>query len=242
MALLARDRGLTGVGRVPPVHAAVGQVIDAAITESVFSMLEAAVPEWTEAGQDREPSGSTISGVVPSATFRTADDRWCVVGGNGDSVYSRLMEVVGRPDMGSANPAFKDNAARCGRAEEIYGVITPWVAARPLEEVLAAMAAARVPAGPILRPRDLVEDEQFKARGMLQRADPAAAGARGRVCQAGGAVTVPAMLPVMAGTPGRTAWAGPELGQHTVDVLTGELGWSVEDAAAYEREVMGEKK
>jgi crotonobetainyl-CoA:carnitine CoA-transferase CaiB-like acyl-CoA transferase len=96
--------------------------VDAAITESVFSMLEACVPEWVEGGVDREPSGSTISGVVPSATFRTADARWCVVGGNGDSVYTRLMEAVGRPDMGAQSPAFKDNAARCARADEIYEV------------------------------------------------------------------------------------------------------------------------
>jgi crotonobetainyl-CoA:carnitine CoA-transferase CaiB-like acyl-CoA transferase len=85
-------------------------------------MLEACVPEWVEGGVDREPSGSTISGVVPSATFRTADARWCVVGGNGDSVYTRLMEAVGRPDMGAQSPAFKDNAARCARADEIYEV------------------------------------------------------------------------------------------------------------------------
>lgn len=123
MALLARDRGLTGVGRAPRPPAPVGgQVVDAAITESVFSMLEACVPEWVEGGVDREPSGSTISGVVPSATFRTADARWCVVGGNGDSVYTRLMEAVGRPDMGAQSPAFKDNAARCARADEIYEV------------------------------------------------------------------------------------------------------------------------
>ena len=257
MALLARDRGPTGVGRVPnPAASAsppVGQVVDAAITESVFSMLEACVPEWVEAGTDREPSGSTISGVVPSATFRTADARWCVVGGNGDSVYTRLMGVVGRPDMGAANPAFADNAARCSRADEIYGVITAWVAARPLAAVLEAMAAARVPAGPILRPRDLVDDPQFVERGMFQAAPPAPGGAQAPAqAPAGGGggeaapgpprpVTVPAMLPVLGRTPGGTAWAGPELGQHTAEVLRGELGWGEAAVAAYVASVQGGK-
>jgi crotonobetainyl-CoA:carnitine CoA-transferase CaiB-like acyl-CoA transferase len=112
-----------------------------------------------------------------------------------------------------------------------FQVITAWVAARPLDAVLDAMATARVPAGPILRPRDLVTDPQFVARGMFQAAAHAPGG------RATSPVTVPALLPVMSGTPGATAWAGPDLGHHTAQVLREELGWDEEAVAAYVKSV-----
>jgi crotonobetainyl-CoA:carnitine CoA-transferase CaiB-like acyl-CoA transferase len=104
-----------------------GQVVDAAITESVFNMLEAAIAEAAASGAARPPSGSTISGVVPSGTFRTKDGRYAVIGGNGDSVYSRLMVAIGRPDMAAdAGPRFASNAARVEAEAEIMGEIEAW--------------------------------------------------------------------------------------------------------------------
>ena len=223
MALRARD--------ADPLRR--GQVVDVALTESVFNMLEAIVPELADAGVEREPSGSTISGVVPSATFATKDGRWCVVGGNGDSVYSRLMAACGRADMDSANPKFASNAARCEAADEIYGVIGDWVSNRTLDEVVAAMREARVPAGPIVRARDLLSDEQFVARGMFERASPppprttkADAASSSSSSSDPLSFTLPAIVPVLARTAGKTLWAGPELGQHTDEVLMGEGGFS----------------
>ena len=204
---------------------------------------------------EREPSGSTISGVVPSATFATSDGRWCVVGGNGDSVYSRLMAAVGRPDMAASaeNPKFATNAARCEAADEIYGVIGEWVSKRTLDEVVAAMREARVPAGPIVRARDLLSDEQFVARGMFERASPPprssktppkpkpdSSSSSSSESSDGGvdplSFTLPAIVPVLSRTAGKTLWAGPELGQHTDEVLMEEGGFSREEVEELRRE------
>ncbi|KAK9831410.1 hypothetical protein WJX81_002598 [Elliptochloris bilobata] len=206
MALLHRQRS----GR-----SASGQVVDAAISESCFNMLDSCVPEFASHGFDRPPSGSTISGVVPSATLRTRDGKYVIIGGNGDSVYSRLMAAVGRPDMDSNNPTYADNARRCEREAEIYQVLGDWVATRTLEEVLDAMVAARVPSGPILSTGDIMREEQYHARGMFHEVRPPSGGP---------AVTVPALVPKLSSTPGGTQWAGPELGEHTADVLREELG------------------
>ena len=123
-----------------------GQVIDTSITESMFNMLEAATTEYAYSGADREPSGSTISGVVPTGTFRTADGRWAVVGGNGESVYGRLMAAVGRPDLGPDAPSgrYSSNALRCEPevAAEIMDALAAWVAARPLAEVSLSLTVA----------------------------------------------------------------------------------------------------
>ncbi|KAK9803728.1 hypothetical protein WJX73_007916 [Symbiochloris irregularis] len=196
-----------------------GQVIDAAITESVFNMLEGCIPEYVAHGHDRPPSGSTISGVVPSSCFATKDGKWAIIGGNGESVYTRLMAAVGRPDMGAQNPTYATNSKRCEVEDVIYQVIGDWVKQRTLSEVLAAMAEARVPSGPIMSIADLYNDQQFQQRSMFQTARPP-----------GGEdeVTIPAMLPVMSETPGSTRWAGPELGHHTNEILTNELGYSQE--------------
>jgi len=213
-----------------------GQVVDVALTESVFNMLESIIPESADAGVEREPSGSTISGVVPSATFATADGRWCVVGGNGDSVYSRLMEAVGRPDMrADADEKYSSNSKRCEAADEIYSVIGDWVKGRTLEEVVSRMREARVPAGPILRPRDLLRDEQFLARKMFERASPPKK--RGADEEGGEELsfTLPAIVPVLSRTSGKTLWAGPALGQHTDEVLMNEAGFSGEEIEEMKR-------
>ena len=149
LALRARDRVGGGAGA--------GQIVDAAITEAMLNIMEAAPSEWADAGVEREPSGSTISGVVPSGTFATADGRYVVVGGNGDSVYTRLMAAVGRPDMGAANPKYATNTDRVAAADDIYGVLAAWIKARTLDDVVTAMNDARVPAGPIARVSDVVE-------------------------------------------------------------------------------------
>lgn len=226
-----------------------GQVVDVALTESVFNMLEACIPESADAGVEREPSGSTISGVVPSATFATSDGRWCVVGGNGDSVYSRLMDAVGRPDMrADADERYATNAARCGAADEIYAAVGGWVRRRTLDEVVAAMREARVPAGPILRPQDLLKDEQFLARKMFERASPPPKreGETTKsekkksenvddVDESELSFTLPAIVPVLSRTGGRTLWAGPALGQHTDEVLVGEAGFTREEVEEMRR-------
>ncbi|GMH40063.1 hypothetical protein BSKO_07967 [Bryopsis sp. KO-2023] len=192
-----------------------GQVVDAAISESVFNMLEGCVPEYAETGQDRPPSGSTISDVVPSGTFKTRDGRFVVIGGNGDSIYTRLMSAIGRPDMTAENPKFANNTQRCANEGEIMDAISKWSASNDLEFVVEAMKEARVPAGPILSTKDIMHEEQYIQRGMFQKARPPS-GTR--------EITIPAICPVLSGTPGGTRWAGPALGENTDEILRDELG------------------
>eukprot|EP00891_Asterochloris_glomerata_P004193 jgi/Astpho2/4193/e_gw1.00064.29.1_t len=196
-----------------------GQVVDASISESMFNMLEGCIPELVHHGHDRPPSGSTISGVVPSATLETLDGRWIIIGGNGDSIYSRLMAAVGRPDMGAQNPDYATNTQRCQREMEIYQVLGDWVKSHTLDAVMAAMKEARVPAGPILSTADIYKEEQFQQRDMFEEATAP---------EGEEEYTLPAMLPVMVGTPGCTRWAGPALGQHTSEILA-ELGRNPEE-------------
>ncbi|KAI3425200.1 hypothetical protein D9Q98_008969 [Chlorella vulgaris] len=206
MALLHRTRSGAGAS---------GQVVDAAITESMFNMLEGCVPEYAAHGVVRPPSGSTLTGVVPSGTWRAKDGVFVVIGGNGNSVYNRLITAMGRPDMGIENERYATDAKRCEHEKEIVKVIEGWVASNTSEQVMAAMNAARVPAGPILSTADIAAEPQYQERGMLQKTAPPSGGQE---------VTVPAMLPVLSATPGGTRWAGPELGEHTDDILRSELG------------------
>ncbi|KAK9861238.1 hypothetical protein WJX84_004941, partial [Apatococcus fuscideae] len=219
MALLHRQRKSDAADSFQTSH---GQVIDASISESVFNMLEGCISEYAMLGHDRQPSGSTISGVVPTSTTRTKDGRWVIIGGNGDSVYSRLMAAVGHPEMGTDNPKYANNTKRCAAQDEIYKVIDEWVESKTLDEVLAAMKEARVPSGPILSPGDIYKEEQFQQRNMFHTAQPPGD-------ESGEPVVMPAMLPVLSETPGSTKWAGPSLGQHTEEVLRGELGLKVKE-------------
>ena len=146
------------------------------------------------------------------------------------------MTAIGRPEMGASdNVKFASNAARCESADEIYGVIGEWVAARTLAEVVAAMREARVPAGPILRAQDLLKDEQFLARKMFEKASPppksknASSSSSAKKNESRLSFTLPAIVPVLSRTAGQTLWAGPELGQHTEEVLMGEGGFSKEE-------------
>ncbi|KAL4419798.1 hypothetical protein ABPG75_006896 [Micractinium tetrahymenae] len=206
MALLHRSQ--LGAG-------AAGQVVDASISESMFNMLEGCVSEYAAQGVVRPPSGSTLTGVVPSGTWKAKDGVYVIIGGNGNSVYNRLIAAMGRPDMGIENPRFATDALRCQNEKEILEVIEEWVGSHTSEEVMAAMNEARVPAGPILSTADIVAEPQYQHRGMIHAAAPPSGGPE---------ITMPAMLPVMHGTPGATRWAGPDLGEHTEEVLRGELG------------------
>ena len=189
-----------------------GQVVDAAIYESVFNLMEAVVPEYSGCGAIREPSGSTITGIVPTNTYLTSDDKHVIIGGNGDSIFKRLMIAIGRPDM-AEDPRFEHNQGRVENEKEIDAAIEKWTREHTSDEILTTMDEVSVPAGPILSVEDMMNDEHYIARGMFQEVE-----ANGRTLH------IPAMLPILTETPGSTEWPGPELSEHTEEVLTELLG------------------
>ena len=189
-----------------------GQVVDAAIYESVFNMMEAVVPEYSGSGAIREPSGSTITGIVPTNTYITSDNKHVIIGGNGDSIFKRLMNAIGRPDMAN-DPKLKENQGRVENEQEIDVAIEKWTKDHTSDEVLSIMDEVSVPAGPILSVEDMMNDEHYIARGMFQEVE-----ANGRTLH------IPAMLPILTETPGTTEWPGPALSEHTDEVLSELLG------------------
>ena len=194
-----------------------GQVVDVAIYEAVFNMLEAVVPEYDGAGVVRQPSGSTLTGIVPTNTYRCRDGTYVIIGGNGDSIFQRLMRTAGRPDL-ATDPRLADNAGRVIYEQEIDVAISAWTASLDAPEVLQQLEAAAVPAGPIYSVADMMRDPHFHARGLFQEVEVD-----------GKPLKVPALVPQLSATPGSTDWPGPAVGAHNREILGGMLGLS--DAA-----------
>ncbi len=191
-----------------------GQIIDTALYEAVFNLLEGVVPEYDGAGVIREPSGSTLTGIVPTNTYRCNDDKFIIIGANGDSIFKRLAEKMGRPDM-AADLRFEDNAGRVEHEKEIDEAITEWTGSVSSEQALTAMEEAQVPSGPIYSVVDMLADEHFNARGLFEEVDVN-----------GTSLKIPGMVPKLSRTPGRTDWAGPEVGAFNDEILGGLLGFS----------------
>ena len=207
LALFERERGGSG------------QVVDVALFESVFNLLEAVIPEYDGAGVIRQPSGSTVTGIVPTNTYLCGDNKYVIIGGNGDSIFQRLMKAAGRPDM-ATDSRLASNAGRVQHEEEIDQALSDWCADRPSSEVLATLEQAKVPAGPIYSAADMLADPHFQARGLFEQVEIN-----------GQPLKIPAILPRLTGTPGRTTWPGPEVGAHNSEVLRDGLGLSEQDYA-----------
>lgn len=191
-----------------------GQVVDVALYEAMFNLMEAVVPEYDGAGVVREPSGSTVTGIAPTNTYQCSDGKYVVIGGNGDSIFQRLMIGIGHPDL-AEDPRLANNAGRVEHEDEIDQIIGGWCSARSVDEVLQVMEAQRVPAGPIYNVEDMFNDEHFQARGMFEQVEIN-----------GKPLKIPAILPKLTRSAGKTQWPGPELGQHNDEVLRGLLGLS----------------
>ena len=209
LALLARERGNVNGG----------QEIDVALYESMFNLLEAVIPEFSGAGVQREPSGTTITGIVPTNTYRSSDGKFVIIGGNGDSIFKRLMRVAGRPDM-AENPAMADNQGRVVHEAEIDAALAAWCASKPSAQLLSELEEARVPAGPIYSVADMTSDPHYRARGMFEQVEIN-----------GKPLEIPAILPKLSGTPGATAWPGPAENSHREEILVDILGLNAEQIA-----------
>ncbi|MBC7994605.1 MAG: CoA transferase [Rhizobacter sp.] len=195
-----------------------GQVIDVALYEAVFNCMESLLPEYSAFGAVREAAGSALPGIAPSNAYPCADG-WVLVAGNGDSIFARLMNTIGRADW-AHDPTLVGNAARVARVAEIDAAIGDWTRPRTVTAVLDALNAAQVPAGRLYTARDIAEDPHYQARGMIERITSAD----------GLSLDVPGIVPKLSATPGRITRRAPTLGEDTQAVLR-ELGITPEQEA-----------
>lgn len=201
------------------VNGGKGQVIDVALHEAVFNVMESLLPEYSAFGAVREAAGSALPGIAPSNAYR-CNDGYVLIAGNGDSIFKRLMAVIGRDDL-AHDPALADNAGRVVRVAEIDASISVWTATRPITEVLDLLGGARVPAGKVYTAKDIAEDPHYRARDMILA----------QSTRDGYDLEVPGVVPKLLGTPGTVRSSAPGLGDDTDGVLR-ELGLSEPDIAA----------
>ena len=190
------------------VNGGQGQYIDVALYEAVFAVMESLIPEYAMTGHVRERSGSALPGIVPSNTYLCADGNYVAIAGNGDGIFRRFMTAIGRPDL-AEDPALAHNDGRTKQTEMLDKVIGDWTAQNDLDTVLDTLNAASVPCGRIYTAEDILQDEHYQARGMIEK----------HALPGGQEIHLPGIVPKLSATPGRTNWIGPELGQHNQAVL-----------------------
>lgn len=215
MLLLNRARG----------HSGTSNVVDVALYESVFSLLDSLVPDYDAYGLIRGREGGRIPGIVPTGSYPCKEGLEVVIGGNSNSVFVRLMDAVGRADL-AADPTLLSAGARSDREHELNSVISQWTGSRSIDEVLEALDAAGVPAGPVYDAANIAEDRHFIARNMVQSHPVAIDGDRQE------SVRFPGIVPLIPGHEGQMRFVGPELGADTVAVLREVAGLTPEELEA----------
>ena len=185
-----------------------GQMIDVALYEAVFNLTESLLPEYSAFGAIRQPAGGALPGIAPSNAYRCADGQYVLIAGNGDSIYKRLMTLIGRADLGE-DPDLAFNDGRAKRVVEIDAAINAWTKTLSLDEVLKGLLEAEVPSGKIYTAKDIAEDPHYQARGVIETVQ-AASGLK---------VQVPGIIPKLSQNPGSIRYRAPTLGEHTDEVL-----------------------
>ena len=197
-----------------------GQIVDVALYESVFNMMESFIPEFDVLGYKRERAGNALPGITPSNTYATRDGKYVIIGANNDAIFKRMMLCAERPDL--ANDAtLATNSGRVPRTAELDQAIGDWTRQHDMNDLLKALDAAEIPAGRVYDPEDIVNDMHYKARKMIEQWK----------LPDGKPMRIPAVTPKLTDTPGGTRWLGPKLGEHTAEVLAG-LGYSSAQQAA----------
>ncbi|MGQ0699390.1 MAG: CaiB/BaiF CoA transferase family protein [Panacagrimonas sp.] len=190
------------------VNNGTGQFIDVALYEAVFAVMESLVPEYSGLGFVRERSGASLPGISPSNTYPCADGKHVVIAGNGDALFRRLMQSIGRPDLAD-DPALAQNDGRVLRNSELDEAISAWTQQNTIDDVVRILEEAEVPVGKIYTAQDICDDPHYAARDMLEE----------HVTPSGLKMKIPGIVPKLSATPGRTRWLGPALGAHTEEVL-----------------------
>ncbi len=216
MSLLRRERD-----RLEGMAGDHSELVDVALYESVFATLEALVPEYDAYGVIRQRTGSSLPGVAPSNSYPCKDDKWVVIGGNSNAIFPRLMRALGRADLAD-DPELQDNPGRARRQEQLDAAIAAWTSQRTVDEVMATMEAAAVPAGPIYDAADIASDPHYRERDMLREHKVDIDGRARRV-------RFPGVVPKLIRRPGYIDHVGPRLGEHNQGVYTKLLGLSNED-------------
>ncbi|WAC43321.1 CaiB/BaiF CoA-transferase family protein [Pseudomonas sp. SL4(2022)] len=206
------------------VNGGSGQVVDVALYEAIFAMMESMVPEFDVFGFIRERTGNIMPGITPSSIHTSADGKHVQIGANGDAIFKRFMQAIDRPDLAD-DATLASNDGRDARRDELYGVIDRWVGSLPLAQVLASLNQADVPASRIFSAEDMFHDPQFLAREMLLAAN----------LPDGKAFKMPGIVPKLSDTPGAVEWVGPTLGEHNQTVLLA-LGYSEAQIAELKRQ------
>jgi len=200
LALYERDKKDGGSGQ--------GQVIDVALYESIFNLTESMLPEYQVFGAVRQPSGGALTGIAPSNAYLCQGGQYVLIAANGDSIYKRLMSLIGRDDLGQ-DPDLAKNDGRARRVEEIDGAINAWTQNKSLDEVLTLLKDASVPSGRIYSIEDIASDPHYRARGVIETVESAS----------GLKVDMPGIIPKLSQTPGQVRFRAPVLGEHTDEVL-----------------------
>jgi len=199
-AIQAALRVAEGTGR--------GQVVDMALYEGIFRILDEVAPAYQKTGFVRQRAGAETPIVVPHSHYPSQDDRWLAIACTNDKIFARLAQLMGRADMIS-DPRYATNAARLQRRGEVNGIVGDWTSTLERDEVLARCAKAEVPCGPVHSLDEIFKDPQYAARNsILEFTDS-------RV----GALAIPNVVPKLSETPGRVRWLGPPLGAHTDEIL-----------------------
>ncbi len=218
-ALMALHQRNTGDGK--------GQVVDVALYESVFNLMESLLPEYDMFGFTRNRSGASLPGITPSNTYPCRDKKYVVIGANADSIFKRMMLAIGRNDLAN-DPELAHNDGRVKRTWELDEVITAWTMQHDLDEILTILDKAEVPAGKIYDIADIVNDPHYQAREMIRQFQ----------LSDGRPLKLPGIVPKLSRTPGEIRWVGPQLGAHTAEILS-SLGYDeVAQAALKAQEVI----